>query len=123
MLGACKVSDTRLFVPLSRAPFEWFKSGEKHWELRRYGRQYTEAHLRVGRRVELRHGYGSRNDALWGTLQESLRANSIEEFFDAVPYDRVIPAAESRSDAVFIARKILGSVVEVIGFRVVVDDD
>lgn len=113
----------RLFVPLATQPFRWFQSGNKQWELRRYGRQYTETHLTPGRRVELRRGYGNPKEALWGTLLEQHRAGSVEEFFDKVPYEQVIPAAESRSHAERLAREILGGGFDVIGFRVKIDHD
>lgn len=111
----------RVFVPLSREPFLWFQGGSKQWELRKYGRQYTEQHIGVGRRVELRHGYRSHR-SLWGIITEVIRASSIRDFFDAVDYRCVIPAAESREDAIRIAERILRiperEEVPVFAFRV-----
>lgn len=98
----------RLFVPLATAPFEWFRSGGKRWELRRYGRQYTERNVVPGREVELRRGYQSQGDALWGTVTQTVEAKSIFEFFNQVPYELVIPIARDRSEATQIAGSILG---------------
>jgi len=112
----------RLFVPLATAPFEWFRSGGKRWELRRYGRQYTERTVVPGREVELRRGYQRQGDALWGTVAQTVKANSILEFFDRVPYELVIPIAKDRSEATQIAVSILGIVededIELFGFSV-----
>ena len=47
----------RVFIPLSTAPYNWFESGIKMWELRRYGRQYTERNIEKNKIVELRCGY------------------------------------------------------------------
>jgi len=111
----------RVFVPLSREPFLWFEGGNKQWELRKYGRQYTERHVRVGRRIELRHGYRSKR-SLWGVITAIIRAGSIRDFFDLVDYRIVIPTAESREDAIHIAEKILRipekTEIPVLAFRV-----
>ena len=97
----------RLFVPLASGPFNWFLSGRKLWELRRYGRQYTERNVRVGRFVELRKGYNS-HETIWGKVAEIINANSINEFFEKVPFNYVIPIAQSTNDAIEIASNILG---------------
>lgn len=116
---------TRLFVPLSSAPHAWFRSGDKQWELRRYGRQYTESHLRVGRPVELRRGYTDANTSLWGAIESVQRATSLRDFFDKVPYAAVIPEAASVDDAVDQAARILGvgaeEPVDLIGFKLELD--
>src|SRR5258708_2524794 len=71
----------RLFVPLADQPFAWFRSGHKKWELRRFGRQYTLKHVRVGRRVELRRGYRG-PDVLWGEILDVVEANGVDDFFN-----------------------------------------
>jgi ASC-1-like (ASCH) protein len=96
----------RLFVPLADEPFNWFSSGQKKWELRRFGRQYTRKHVRVGRCVELRRGYRG-PDALWGKIISIVEAQGIEDFFNKVPFQDVIPVAHSRDDAIRIATNIL----------------
>jgi hypothetical protein len=111
----------RLFVPLSGAPWRWFASGAKLWELRRLGGRWSEKQLRPGRRVELRRGY-STPDSLWGTVAEVVRADGISAFFDAVPHGLVICAPGlGRAEAEAAAAAILGIApagVPVIGFRV-----
>lgn len=115
----------RIFVPLSREPYAWFESGEKVWELRKYGRQFTEKHIYPGRRVELRRGYSDASRTLWGTIERVEKAVGIEDFFDKVPYSRVIPVAKSRADAAMMAKEILGigedPQVPLVGFMVSVD--
>ena len=119
------MTDKRLFVPLASAPFAWFASGRKTWELRKHGRQYTERNLRLGRRVELRRGYNDAAHAIWGTLKEVKRAGGIEAFFQQVPFALVIPEAATEAQAVEQAKRILkiedGERCELSGFRVEVD--
>jgi hypothetical protein len=96
----------RLFVALSDQPFAWFRSGQKKWELRRFGRQYTPKHVRVGRRVELRRGYRG-PDVLWGEILDVIEAAGIDDFFNKVHFKEVIPVADSREQAIKIATDIL----------------
>jgi hypothetical protein len=96
----------RLFVPLATQPFVWFSSGQKKWELRRFGRQYTPKHVRVGRRVELRRGYGGR-EVIWGKVLDVVEADGVDDFFNKVNYKEVVPVANSREDAIKIAIEIL----------------
>lgn len=114
----------RVFVPLAEGPYSWFADGLKTWELRRLRGAWSRRTVREGRRVELRRGYRDRSSSLWGTIREVQTAPSIEAFFDAVPYGRVIPLALSGSNAVEQSAAILGidpDTVEVIGFRVELD--
>jgi hypothetical protein len=116
-------SEPRLFVPLARDPFRWFEEGRKQWELRRYGRQYTERHVKAGKRVELRYGYSSQR-SLWGFIRDTLTAKSITDFFAQVDYRLVIPIAESRDQAIEIASRILKvreNEIAVFAFRVELD--
>lgn len=114
----------RAFVPLAAAPFHWFEGGHKKWELRRYGRQYTERHIWPGKRVELRHGYRS-GRSLWGNVTDIYSAPTMSEFFTEVDYKAVIPNAASRDEACRIAKQILnipeGGEVVLFGFRVELD--
>jgi len=102
-----KSSPDRLFVPLATAPFEWFQSGHKRWELRRYGRQYTEKHVRPGRSVELRRGYSDATNALWGTVVRTVKAESLQQLFQQVPFDSVIPPAHNQAEAISMCASIL----------------
>ena len=112
----------RLFVPLSSEPYDWFRSGRKRWELRRYGRQYTPALVRQGRQVELRRGYRSQSQALWGHIVRTVEATSLPSFFDQVPFQLVIPVAKTRDEAVALASSILGLApnenTRVLGFEI-----
>lgn len=115
----------RLFVPLASGPFDWFAAGSKRWELRRYGRQYTDRSVVPGRRVELRRGYRDADRALWGTVTTVARAKGLDEFFRKVPFQQVIPIATSQSEAIQIAGEILSILdepfAEVLGFYVELD--
>jgi hypothetical protein len=117
-------STPRLFVPLANEPFRWFADGQKRWELRRYGRQYTERNVWVGRRVELRRGY-STDESLRGVIVETMRSASIRELFGRVDYKTILPTAESEAEAIEIANKILGipvgSQAPVFAFRVEIE--
>ncbi len=118
-------SENRLFVPLSAEPYEWFKTGQKKWELRKYGRQYTEKNVRPGRRVELRRGYSDSGRALWGTILAVKHEQDIAEFFKWVPFEDVIPTANSLTEAIAVVEKILNldsSYPEpVLGFQVALE--
>src|SRR5438445_4843431 len=70
----------RLFVPLASEPFDWFLGGRKRWELRRFGRQYTHVHVKIGRPVELRRGYSSKQ-VLCGQITNVVQADGLCEFF------------------------------------------
>ena len=94
----------RLFVPLATAPFSWFESGLKTWELRRYGRQYIKKHVVLGRRVELRKGYSG--DSLWGEIDAVYQAETIEGIFRLVPYSFVVPVARDLPDAVSVVKNV-----------------
>jgi len=117
-------STPRLFVPLASEPFRWFADGQKRWELRRYGRQYTERNVWVGRRVELRRGY-STDESLRGVIVETMRSASIRELFAKVDYKTIVPTADSEAEAIEIANKILGipdgSQGPVFAFRVEIE--
>lgn len=116
----------RLFVPLAAEPYRWFNDRSKRWELRRVAGQYTERQIIPGRRVELRRGYSSRQDALWGTIKEVTQAASIEQFFRQVPFQDVIPVARDKEEAMAMAASILGidsnGLGAVIGFKVLLDE-
>lgn len=112
----------RLFVPLATAPYRWFESGKKTWELRVKRGQYNTKNVRVGRPVELRRGY-STPDSIMGTIAEVVEAENIRAFFDVVPWERVIcdPDVDQRWAAENHAAAILKTIPKgqaVIGFRV-----
>lgn len=109
-------------MALASDPFRWFASGEKLWELRRFGRQFNDARIQVGREVELRKGYSTK-ESIWGEVNSVVVAENIAEFFKKVPFSEVIPVAESLRNAVEIAQQIIGHHDQkVIGFRVDIDE-
>ena len=112
----------RLFVPLAGQPYAWFASGKKTWELRAKRGQFTEKHITLGRRVELRRGY-STPDSLWGTVADAVVAPTIRAFFEQVPFREVLPEAKDLDHAVAQACSILGKPANtpVIGFKVCLD--
>jgi len=50
-----------LFVPLMTQYYDAFASGQKHEELRLYGKRWNEKTCPVGREVILSKGYGKQN--------------------------------------------------------------
>lgn len=124
-MNSLRPAERPFFIPLARDPYVWFRSGDKRWELRRYGRQFTEKHATPRRRVELRCGYRARQSALWGTITRVQRASSLREFFDQVPYGQVIPTASSRVEAEAMVSRILSlpteSAVILLGIEIELD--
>jgi ASC-1-like (ASCH) protein len=110
----------RLFVPLATEPFRWFESGKKKWELRKYGKQYTEKNIFSGREVELRRGYNT-TDSLWGRLGEVLVVDSLEDLFLKVDFEKIIPVAASHEEAIKRCLEILrpDTVTRYICFEIV----
>lgn len=98
----------RLFVPLATAPYHWFLSGAKSWELRKMRRQFTPKHVRAGRKVELRKGYADKNSSLWGNIDRLVIADSLHEFFEKVDWESVIPESTSLDSAIAEVEEILG---------------
>lgn len=111
-------ADDRLFVPLSTEPYRWFERGDKDVELRTTGGQFTRKHVREGRAVELRRGY-STDDSLYGEVGEVRTFETLSAVFDAIDYQRILPEADSRTDALKQAREIVGDAEEAfIAFQV-----
>src|SRR6266581_9673222 len=91
----------RLFIPLKGDAFRWFESGQKKFELRRIGRQFTPELVRSGRRVELRYGYSAR--ARWGYVGEVYVGEDLHALLTRVGFERVVPPALTIREAVSIA--------------------
>lgn len=89
----------RLFVPLNSEPYTWFSTGKKNIELRRYGRQYTEKHVYLGRIVELRKGYGKSAPPLWGVIKRVAIYQSLEDTIKRENFHNIIPVASDSEDA------------------------
>lgn len=103
----CNKKD-RLFLPLNAMAYEWFESGRKQWELRRLGStaQFTPKHVYKKRSVEIRKGYNSK-ESLWGTIEDVYIGNSLQDVFRHVPYNLIIPSANSLNDAIKTSKEIL----------------
>jgi hypothetical protein len=106
----------RLFVPLNSKAFGWFKSMGKKFELRNYGRQWTEKHIYSGRSVELRRGY-SVGDSLWGTIGKIVTGD-INEIYSKINFIDIIPIAKNKEDAIEITQNIMGDNMKYIAFEV-----
>lgn len=117
----------RLFVPLSTEPFTWFKKGQKQWEVRRYGRQYTEKNVYCNRIVEFRKGYINGEDSHWGIIDNVMIFENINELFKEIPFGRIIPTAIDEAEAKKYISSILSidndSAYRLIAFKVNIIDD
>lgn len=87
-----------LFVPLNSEAFYWFKDKGKSYELRAYGKKWTEKNIFEGRAVELRRGY-STGDKIKGRVG-AIVIGSIHHIFDEIPYKNIIPVVESQEEAI-----------------------
>lgn len=105
----------RLFVPLNTGPFEDFKHNGKTFELRSYGRQYTEKHVYTGRRVEVRKGYSG--ESLWGVIGK-VEIGGLEEILTKINYKKITPQAKTAEEAKNSINKVLGFKEKYIAFEV-----
>lgn len=111
----------RVFVPLAKEPYNWFAQGSKEWELRRYGRQYTEKNIKKGNLVELRCGYSNPARAIWGVIEEIKVFDSIDNVFRYIDYKKIISSANNIENAIELCNKILnleGSDDKLIAFKI-----
>jgi hypothetical protein len=106
-------------VSLADEAFAWVLDGEKIWELRRRGRQFNESTVTAGRAVAFSRGFRS-DRAIMGEIVEVIEAASVRGFLESVPYQAVIPVAETCDEAVAVAARLLGpgGSGAVIGFRI-----
>jgi len=114
-------ADRRLFVPLRTAPFDWFSSQGKKWEVRRNRGAFRADRLTCGRRVELRRGYTG--TSLWGTLTKTVSAANAAELFSRVEYPVAVPTVTSKAEAIALVEKLLGKDQELVAFRVDLDEE
>lgn len=82
-----------LFIPLRGEWYDKIESGEKAAEYRAYGPRWNEKTCRVGRRVTVSRGYGTKR-----RLQKAVASFSALNWADAPPEARAI-----YPDAAFIA--------------------
>jgi ASC-1-like (ASCH) protein len=111
-----EVEQARLFVPLNARAYEWFASGAKRYELRRYRRQYNLIQIKEGRTVELRRGYSG--ESLWGEVGEIHTGEDLSQLLHQVDYRSVLPSADSLGEALEIAQEFVGSEGPYILFEV-----
>lgn len=95
----------RLFVPLATKPYKWFSCGKK-WELRKYGRQYTEKYVAINRIVEFRMGYNNRDRAIWGAISEVI-VKSLQQVFDEINYQEITPECSSKDEAMAVVKGLM----------------
>ena len=110
-----KEKKDRLFVPLNSGPFDDFSFNGKTFEIRGYGRQYTEKHVYPGRDVELRKGYSG--ESLKGKIGQ-IEIGSLSQILKKIDYKLVIPLASSELSAFKKIKEILGSREKYIAFEV-----
>jgi len=87
----------KLFVPLKTEFFLDFQDRGKEYELRKYGRNFTERNVYPGRRVLLRNGYSGKAE-LWGTVGRVV-IGSLESIFREVDYKLIEPRAKTINEA------------------------
>ena len=97
----------RVFVPLSTIPYNWFKNGNKKWELRRYSRQYTEKNIVKNRLVELRCGYSNKEKAIWGIITDFYIYKNIESIYQNINFKEITPEALNEIEAIETSKEIL----------------
>jgi len=85
----------RLFVPLKGEFYEDFRQNGKTYELRAYGGQYTEKHVRPGRLVELRLGYSGKSQ--WGTVGRVV-VGSLTDILQKVDFRQITPREKTTLD-------------------------
>jgi hypothetical protein len=107
----------RVFVPLTKEAYDWFKIG-KQWEVRKFNvGQYNLKNIVKGREVELRLGYRPGNST-WGIISEVSVFDNISEMLNNVMYKSIIPTAETELIARDFIEKYIGKDYKIIAFRI-----
>jgi hypothetical protein len=116
------VAFTPLIVSVLPEPFHWFAEGERCWEVRRCGRDFTERDVLPDRPVEIRRAHRG-SEVLKGTIVEVLPVGDLASIFERVSYSDIIPVAASLDEAVQIAHRLLGpgNLKRLIAFKVMLD--
>ena len=111
--------EKRLFVNLTFEAFMDFTERGKRYEVRAYGRGWTERNVYAGRRVELRKAFS--RGSLWGRIND-VKTGTLEEIFDRIiDYHLVEPRAKSREEAIDENKKLLNYAKNYIAFEIVLD--
>lgn len=87
----------RLFVALRTDSYNEFRNAGKAYELRSYGRQFTEKDIYKERRIELRRGYSG--ESIWGTFGEVF-IGQLPYIFSRVPSEKISPNSKSVEEAI-----------------------
>jgi hypothetical protein len=85
-----------LFLPVTSEVYEWYHHG-KSWEIRPYRKLYTEKSVFNGRKVTVSRGYTK--DRFKGVIDREPIVGTLEDILVQVPYDSLIPVAESNEEA------------------------
>ncbi len=96
-----------LFVPLKGIHYDAFANGKKTFELRRYGRQWTEKNIYFGRNVTISYGYG-KQCRLHGFIDGPFVFDNVELAFKKHHWSRILPFAGSLEKALDQAYKFVG---------------
>jgi len=107
--------ENRLFVNLTTAPFLEFDEGSKKYEVRAYGKKFTEKTVYTGRTVELRNAWN--RGSLWGSIGEVVVGN-LESIFDSLDFKLVEPKAGNVESAINENKEILNNPDKYIVFEV-----
>ena len=111
-------SQNRLFVPLTKEAFEWFKSHDKQWEIRKLNiGQYNRKNIFEGRRVELRLGYKPGN-SIWGEISEVKEFNEANELINNIDFKFLIPTAKNKDEAIERINDFIGKESKIITFKI-----
>ena len=105
-----------VFVPLSKDPFDDFRSRGKRWEVRRAERQWNHRQLRKSRKVTLSCGYSGAR--LYGIIGRIV-FGSLRTIFRLIPLREIEPRTKSRKEAVQENLKALGHAKEYVAFEVI----
>lgn len=90
----------RLFIPLTKEAYQWFETGNKQWEIRKFNvGQYNSKNLIVGRKVELRLGYRPGN-SIWGIIKEVRSFDNAESLVSEIDFKYLIPSANNPNEAI-----------------------
>lgn len=109
----------RLFVSLKSKPFQWFKSGDKKWEIRGINSNFNEKTVREGREVELRKGYNG--ESLWGKITRVEAFHRISEIPKKIEIKKIIPSTSDEKEFEDEIESLLSSYDEFIAFEVVLN--
>jgi hypothetical protein len=106
----------RVFVPLTTACYNDFKSG-KCWEIRRYGRQWNTGNIHTGREVTVSHGYSGKSPRRNGIVGRVL-VGTLLDLIDQIPLHELEPRAESKAEAFRMNQEMLGNAEHCIAFEI-----